>query len=382
MILSNRRRDHAADERDVDALCWAWRQACIGAGLCNIVNTVTGPTESVPHIVDVTLGPPTRFVVELLPGQVPADVRTAAYRIAPALDSVALRIEPRGLRHVVIELLAADPLKAANVRRADPVATVRAPVMIGRDEDTNPVTIDLASPDTAHLIVQGASGSGKSSAAYGMLAQLAPAPDVLVVGSDVTGKTLRPWSLREGMAGWHALGTKDLGAHVRVLERAVHVMDQRIADMPFHLDAVQISSSCPLIVLVLEEVPGLMRLLGIHNKDLEKRARALLSRLLGESRKAGMRIVLIAQRADANIIGGYERGQASHTISFRVDTLAALQMLHSDADKAIAAAHATSPAGIALLSAPGVPLRRFRAPLTTYAAYCAEIAPVTGQEAA
>ena len=50
-------------------------------------------------------------------------------------------------------------------------------------------------------------------------------------------------------------------------------------------------------------------------------------------------------------------------------------MLHADADKAIAAEHATAQHGIALLSTPGVPLRRFRAPLTTYAEYCEEIAP-------
>jgi hypothetical protein len=46
----------------------------------------------------------------------------------------------------------------------------------------------------------------------------------------------------------------------------------------------------------------------------------------------------------------------------------------SDADKAVAAEHATARSGVALLSAPGVPLRRFRAPHTTYAQYYDEVA--------
>jgi S-DNA-T family DNA segregation ATPase FtsK/SpoIIIE len=148
---------------------------------------------------------------------------------------------------------------------------------------------------------------------------------------------------------------------------------------------VPIGPDLPLVAFVVEEVPGLFRLLSTAaDSKLEKRARALLARLVGESRKAGVRVVLIAQRADANIIGGYERGQASHTISFRVDTLSALAMLHADADKSIAAEHSTARPGIALLSAPGDPLRRFRAPLTTYRQYCAEVpaAAATGDQSA
>jgi energy-coupling factor transporter ATP-binding protein EcfA2 len=382
MTLFPRRRDREDGERQVDELLWSWRTACIGSGLCTVVNTASGPTESVPTIVDVTLGPPTVFLAELLPGQILADVRGVAHRIAGSLGAVALRVESRGLRHVRIELLIDDPL-IGTVTRAGPVTSARQPVMIGRDEQARPVVIEMES--SAHLIVQGASGSGKSTGVYGLLAQLAPASDVLVVGSDITGLTLAPWATRPGLEGWHALGTARPAAHITVLERAVREMDRRIAEMPPGHDATPITSACPLLVVVGEEIPGLFRVLGVANRDLEKRARALLARLVGEGRKAGIRVLLVAQRADANIIGGYERGQASHTISFRVDSLSALSMLHADADKAIAAEHSTAPPGVALLSAPGDPLRRFRAPLTDYRTYCAEVsaAPATdGQSAA
>jgi len=309
------------------------------------VQTPTGPTESVPSIVDITLGPATVFLAELLPGQVPADVRAVAHRLAPQLGAVTLRVEPHGLRHIRVELLADDPLTGA-VARAHPLSSARYPLMVGRDEQGCPVPLELGTG--AHIVVQGSAGSGKSTGVYGLLAQLAPAPDVLVVGSDITGLTVGDWAARPGNPGWRA--------------------------------SVPITVDCSLILAVIEEFPGLVRLLSTSTGGVEKRARALLARLFGESRMAGMRLLLIAQRADANIIGGFERDQCSHAISFRVGSLSALSMLHSDADKSIAAEHATARPGVALLSALGVPLLRFRAPLTSYRQYHAEVAPYRRSE--
>lgn len=371
------RREQRADEAAVDALCWSWRLACIGAGLAHVVQAAAGPTESVPRIVHVVLGPPTILTVELLPGQVLADVRGVAHRLAGPLGATALRIETQGLRHVRIELLAGDPLAVGTIGPSRPVASALHRVRFGDDENGRPVTVELG--DAAHLIAQGASGSGKSVFTYGVLGQLADAPDVRVVGSDVTGLTLAPWARRDGPRGWHALGTGDPAAHVTALGRVVAEMDQRIADMPAGHDSVPITPGRPLLVVVVEELPGLMRVLSTSSRDLEKQARAHLARILGEGRKAGLRAFLIAQRAEANVIGGFERAQASHAVSFRVDTLAALQMLHADTDKITAAEHATAAAGIALLSAPGVPLLRFRAPHITYAEYCRAVVTTSTQ---
>lgn len=375
------RRERLADEHEVDALIWSWRSACVGAGLCHTVSTATGPTDSVPRIVDVVLGPPTVFFAELLPGQIVADVRAVAHRLAGSLGVPALRVESQGVRHVRLELLAEDPLAVGTVARARPVVSALEQLVLGADELGRPVPVELG--DSAHLIVQGASGSGKSVGMYGLLGQLAPAADVRVVGSDITGLLLAPWAARPDVApSWCALGTRDPAAHVRALGRVVDEMDARIAAMPPGCDSVPITPACPLLLAVVEELPGLMRVLDTAGNGLEKAARGHLDRIVGEGRKAGIRALLIAQRADAKILGGYARGQASHTISFRVDTLAALAMLHADVDKLTAAEHATAPPGVALLSAPGVPLLRFRAPLTTYPVYCAEVAAGYGQQAA
>ncbi|OLM08737.1 hypothetical protein Ae707Ps1_6250 [Pseudonocardia sp. Ae707_Ps1] len=73
-----RRLDRAADEREADALWWAWRRSCEGAELCTQVDTATGPTVVVPEVVEMVLGPPTTLLIKLLPGQLIGDVRRAA----------------------------------------------------------------------------------------------------------------------------------------------------------------------------------------------------------------------------------------------------------------------------------------------------------------
>ncbi|WP_075334679.1 hypothetical protein [Pseudonocardia sp. Ae717_Ps2] len=166
------RQERALDEREVDALWWAWRQACEGAGLCTRVDTVTGPTVTVPRLVDVVLGPPVVLTVQLLPGQLLGDLRRVALRIAPHLGAVALRVTALGQIHARIELLGADPLDGT-VGLPLPAAPGR--VLLGRDETARDLVQSWAD-DVAHTIVQGVTRSGKSVFTYGLLSQLAADP--------------------------------------------------------------------------------------------------------------------------------------------------------------------------------------------------------------
>jgi len=73
-----------------------WRLACIGSGLCTVVNAASGPTQTTPTLVDVTLGPPTMLIVEPQPGQLAADIRNLAHRLAGTLGAVAPSVESHG----------------------------------------------------------------------------------------------------------------------------------------------------------------------------------------------------------------------------------------------------------------------------------------------
>lgn len=367
-----RRDDRWAAHQLAESLRWTFREACIGAGVSVAVDgAIAGTSVRTPEVTHVDLGPPVRMTVRMLPGQLPEHLRRVSRLIAPHLGGVALRVVDRGHGWGTVTVLTADPL-AGTVPLPGPVRSALEPLSLGRGEDGDPVAVRLGS--AAHLIVQGASGSGKSVGCYGLLGQLAHATDVRVTGSDITGLLLAPWLGRPGEVPPPVLGTRAPAAHVTMLERLTRTMDERIATMPPGRDSVDLGPDVPLILAVLEEYPGLLRVLKGADKALETRARTAVGRLLAEGRKAGVRVLIIAQRADADVIGGYERGQASHTVSFRVDTMAALKMLHADVSPDAAVEHATAPAGVALLSAPGIPLSRLRAPLTTYADYCATVA--------
>ncbi len=377
-LLDTIRGRHRADRHDladVDALVLAWERAVLGAGFVRTVGTVTGPTVIVPRIVHVVLGPPAVLTVRLEPGQTVADLRALARRLAPHLAARTLRVEPVGVGdHARVTLLAVDPL-------ADPLPLTAGPgVLLGRDEDGALLRVDPH--ELPHLIVQGATRSGKSRWTYGLLAQLAAHPGVDVAGVDPSGLTLRPFTGTRH-ARRQALGLADPGRVERVLGELVEEMDRRLSAMPAHLDVLPLEHGTPLLVAVLEEYPGLLRALDADAADPKrgKRVRALVARLLAESHKVGLRVLLVAQRAEANIVGAAERAQCEGRLSFRTDTAEAVRLLHPDGDD-LAAEHATAPPGVALLSWPGRPVGRLRAPhMPSYAAFAAAVTSGPGTAA-
>lgn len=354
------RRQLADDQHDADALVWAWRTACEGAGVCHSVDTPSGATISTPHVTGVTLGPPTTLMVRLLPGQLPADVRRAAPRLAPHLGAAALRVEPRGYTHVRIDLLDADPL--ADAYRARPGRA--GPLLLGVAE-SGPLYVEPA--ELQHMIVQGSTRSGKSTWTYGLLGQLAHRPDVRIAGVDPSGITLRPFT-GPGVV----CGLADLDRVESVLAELVADMDARLSAMPPDRDVLPFGEAHPLVLVVLEEWPGTLRALDAADAKQGKRVRALVARLLAESHKVGFRVLLLVQRAEATIVGAAERAQCGGRLSFRVDSAEAVKLLHSGAEDLVAD-HAAAEPGIALVSWPGLALDRLRAPMLSYAEYVAAV---------
>lgn len=355
----------SADERQVEHLTDSWRAAAEGAGLVRRVDTVSGPTIIAPRVEYVILGPPTSLRVRLEPGQTAADVRAAMPRLAPVLGVPLLRVEPIGVgREVWVTLLDRDPLD-------EPLGMIPgADLLLGRMESGSLLRAEPA--DLGHLAVQGQTGSGKSTWLYGFLGQLAPRPDVLVAGIDPSGLTLRPFTGTRH-ADRQALGLADLDRIEAVAAALVDDMDARLAAMPLDVDTLPLGPGTPLVVVVLEEWPATLRALDAADTKRGKRVRALVARLLAESRKVGYRVVLAAQRAEASILGAAERAQCSVRLSFRSDNRQAVELLHPDVDPALADEHTRAVPGVALLSVPGWPVRRLRAPHVTYREYAAAV---------
>ncbi|MCD2193150.1 hypothetical protein LQ327_07085 [Actinomycetospora endophytica] len=390
--LLGRLRDRAREQQRAEAhrlleadLRGLWREACAGVGLCQYIDVATGMTVRTPKFGALRLGPAgTSFTVEQLPGGEPDDITRHAARLAHSLGFAGLRVQPLAGRWLRVVLFEVDPLASTFRLPDDVIGRADAPVLLGRAEDGSLVEHVLASP--GHIAVQGQNGSGKSQLSYGLTAQCAAAADVLVTGSDITGLLLgRAW---DGTAHreWQVTGSRDLVAHAEHLDRLVAWMDTRLDAMPPRRDSVTPTVQTPLVLVVLEEFPGLLRAAQAKDRKLAERITSAVLRLLSEGRKAAFRVLMLAQRFEANAVGGgYARDQFAVRVSFRVPA-ESLAMLHGDDARPLGPEHANAAPGIAYLSAPGHDCTRLRAPyLGGYGAFCDRIArhgrrPDTDQE--
>jgi S-DNA-T family DNA segregation ATPase FtsK/SpoIIIE len=356
------------EQSEVDAIVSAWVRACEGAGFVRTVDTVTGPTIIPPGITFIVLGPPTVLTVKLQPGQTIGDLRALAPRLAPHLGCYGLRIEPRGHGEwALVTLLDQDPLSAT----VPMTYTTDGTVVLGRLDTGEDLRQNLR--DEAHTIVQGVTRSGKSVFTYGVLAQMSRERDALIAGIDPTGLLFRPFT-GSRHEPFQVSGLSRLDRHERLLGRLVHMMDDRIEKIPADRDTIEITEDNPMVLVVLEELAGLYRAVDTTDKEQGKRIRALIGRLLAEGAKAGIRCLLLVQRAEANIVGAFERAMCSTRISFRTDNRASVELLHPGTPADVADLHTTAAPGVALVSAPGRELARIRAPwFGDYARYVAAV---------
>lgn len=244
------------------------------------------------------------------------------------------------------------------------------PIRLGRDLDGRPVVIDMAT--ITHLLVCGETGSGKSALTYLLLGELAAHFEtVRTVGIDPTDVLLGPFHDRFPDP-WIVLGAEaDHQRVVDTLEGLVAEMGRRLVMMRRagrdKFDTF--SEKLPLIAIVLEELPSIVRSLDSFDKvtgakpadRLAGRARLAIERLLSESRKVGFRVIALAQRPDADVIGGYSRSQMPTRIALRMSAAEDFRMALSDVSKEMAEQAMNSPAGVGLIRTPDAdPLRRFR----------------------
>jgi S-DNA-T family DNA segregation ATPase FtsK/SpoIIIE len=308
-------------------------------------------------------------LVQLLPGQLPEDLVAVANRLAPALGVARLRVSPLEHLKLEVELVAEDPLTA--VMPAPVACAPQAQIVIGINELGQ--TISSEPPKLTHIAVQGITGSGKSVWTYRLLTQLASYREALIAGLDPSGLLFRPFAGSKH-AEWQVSGVGDPEAFAKLLRRLVDEMDYRIRHLPDDRDEVIITAERPIVFVVLEEIAGLYRVCDQHDKELGKLVRSLIGRLLAEGRKAGFRVLMIVQRAEAAVLGAFERAQCATRISFGVDSLESVRLLHPAAEISESKTHLAALPGVALLTAPGIPLMRFRAEyIGGYSQYCAGV---------
>ncbi|GAA4767153.1 hypothetical protein [Actinomycetospora chibensis] len=374
-FLGRHRARRAQREYEASILTFAsalkgeFRAACEGLHICHYVSVAAGLTVRTPRVGEVRPGPPLSFTVELLPGQEPSDftARENGPRLAHSLGGHGLRVERIAGRWVRLVVLAHDPLADGFGLPSLTVAAGAESVVLGRTEGG--ITLGHAIADPAHLAVQGQNGSGKSAFCYGLLSQLVAAPDVLIAGSDITGLVLGRAFDDTVHRPHQVVGTSDVAAHAVLLEDLVAEMDRRLEHIPPRQDKIEPTPSTPTVLVVLEEVPGLLRAADGLPKPkrgdgipVGERIRTAILRLLSEGRKAAFRVLMLAQRFEATAVGGgYARDQFALRLSFRVPA-DSLVMLHGDDVRRLGQEHANAAPGIAYLSGLGRDCERIRVP--------------------
>ena len=238
------------------------------------------------------------------------------------------------------------------------------------------VGIDWAAPQ--NIALQGMTRSGKSAATYAFLSTLVPHKEcVKLVVLDPTGVLGAPVKSSE------FTGTVSLGDDPRsALDSVVEVLDivkQRCADL---VDSGQDkrtewTAEVPLVLLVLEELPGIVDMLqdddAVHGRKASERLAprflSTIRQICAQGLKAGVVVLALAQRFDAAIITGAARANFGVRCSLRVDDSDSVRMLFPSADSAVGTRLATVQPGRGFITAPGVDLQPVRMNHLSYEQY-------------
>jgi S-DNA-T family DNA segregation ATPase FtsK/SpoIIIE len=170
-------------------------------------------------------------------------------------------------------------------RRREAVPPLTA--VLGLDQEGVPLLLRLPSPNVAHVLIAGTTGSGKTALARTMVASLAMynSQRVLqVVLVDPKGRGFVPF------AGLPHL----LGPVVTRVEEAQAVLGRLVAEMERRDEE---GRSEPRLVVVLDELADLVQVGG---REME----GLLTRLTQRGREAGIHLVGCTQKPMAAVIGG------------------------------------------------------------------------------
>lgn len=304
-------------------------------------NLVSGSDESIYNVTMVE--DKTKATITFWSGIAGMDhqrIKDAASKYKAHHDAVRLTFEDLGSGALRVEYLKKDPL--AGSRGVAQNQGVKA--RVARLEDGTDGYIDLE--DASHIAIQGMTRSGKSVLCYGLLAQLAGVDQVQVWGVDPNRVLLAPFAKDSGDRIVLGSRKEELEATLDLLERFTKAMDERLVQLESKsIDKFEhFTAETPIMLMVLEEYPALVRQMDIYDKDkkagerIGTKAKGMVARLVSEGAKVGIRVIIIAQRADAEILDGPTRAQLGTRITMRVDNASAIGMLHSDLDPEIAEA--------------------------------------------
>jgi hypothetical protein len=270
---------------------------------------------------------------DLLPGTTAANYAKAAGVLEIALGlpfgiSVSQTAEDTRDLQIRFEFKLTNPLAEVVPYTVDigTQITPDTPWIIGPDLDNNPVTYDIAK--NAHLLIAGATRSGKSVCTYSLIVHVLRMGDsAQLLIADPNDTTMAPF---EHLVSWatnsiHPEQPTEMLQWVRgEMERRRPILRQ------MRRDKIEVfTPELPMIVVIVDEAANYMR-------HADKNAAAAfideLMAVVAQGAKFGVRLVLITQRPDATILPTSVRSQLSARISFRLEDTQTATMVFPDLD--------------------------------------------------
>jgi S-DNA-T family DNA segregation ATPase FtsK/SpoIIIE len=230
----------------------------------------------------------------LVTGQSPADFAARGENLAHAFRARLCRVRDAGPGLVVLELIRADtladPIPALPV---NPVADLTG-LPVGRRENGTLWRLRLLS---THVLIAGATGSGKGSVIWSMIRALFPAIAagwVRVLALDPKRMEL---SFGRELFGRYACHAREM---VELLEAAVAEMHARAARFGGITRTFTPSQEFPFLVVLIDELAFLTAYQP--DRDLRKRAEAAIATLTSQGRSVGVCVVGALQDPRKDVI--------------------------------------------------------------------------------
>jgi DNA segregation ATPase FtsK/SpoIIIE, S-DNA-T family len=227
-----------------------------------------------------------RFLLTPALGAKVASVRNLSEELALALGAADVRVAREG-ESIAVEVPRTDPepvllSQLLNTLTAIPPITA----CLGFTDDGRPLLLRLPSPDVAHVLIAGATGSGKTELMRSLVVSLALRNRQSKLQFALIDPKSRGFLPLGGLPHLIADIASDPASALNLLERLLVEMERR--------DRENVSS--PRIVIVIDE---LLDLLATGGKPVE----LALTRLAQRGREAGLHLVAGAQKPSAAVLG-------------------------------------------------------------------------------
>jgi S-DNA-T family DNA segregation ATPase FtsK/SpoIIIE len=298
--------------------------------------------------------------LEALTEEVALALGTPSARLTRMNGTLSLEVPRRDSRLVSLSDLDAHIQNDVQLRR---IVTAAGTAILGLDSEGVPLLLRLSSPDVAHCLIAGTTGSGKTELARTIIASLIlhqKPRDLQLALFDPKGRGLAPFESAPHLLCPIVADPDHTLAKMRYLVSEMERRDQLLVERPH-------------IVVVVDELTDLLQVCGT---ELE----LLLTRLVQRGRGAGISVIACTQKPTARAVGGLMKANFPVRLVGRVastdDARVAAGIGGTGAEK-------LAGRGDFLLIAGGQ-IIRFQAALaqaSDFAALCAPSAPLSDEKA-